>query len=73
MPFVLLGKEYLNLNVKPNMMEKLFGTGNNVEINEYNRREYIYKNLQLVSNIHIDGKRVWNFNNFANFLTNAIE
>lgn len=72
MPFVILGKEYLNLNIKPTLMEKLFGTWT-IEIDEYNWREYIYKNLQLVSNIHIDGKRVWNFNNFSNFLTNAIK
>jgi hypothetical protein len=26
MPFVILGKEYLNLNIKPTLMEKLFGT-----------------------------------------------
>jgi hypothetical protein len=26
MPFVILGKEYLNLNIKPDMIEKLLGT-----------------------------------------------
>jgi hypothetical protein len=73
MPFVILGKEYLNINIKPDVMENLFGTGINIEINEYNRREYIYKNLKLVTNIHIDGKKVWNIDNFSNFLTNAIK
>jgi len=73
MPFVILGKEYLNLNIKPDVMESLFGTGNDIEINEYNRRNYIYNNLKLVTNIHIDGKKVWNVNNFSNFLTNAIK
>ena len=73
MPFVILGKEYLNLNIKPDVMESLFGTGNDTEINEYNRRNYIYKNLKLVTNIHIDGKKVWNVNNFSNFLANSIK
>lgn len=73
MPFVILGKEYLNINFKPDIMQKLFGTGNSVEINEYNRRDYIYKNLKLVKNIHIDGKKIWNMDNFSNFLTNAIK
>lgn len=73
MPFVILGKEYLTINFKPDIIEKLFGTGNSVEINEYNRREYIYKNLKLVKNIHIDGKKIWNIDNFSNFLTDAIK
>jgi hypothetical protein len=73
MPFVILGKEYLNLNFKPDIMERLFGTGTTIEINEYNRRDYIYSNLKLVKNIHIDGKKIWNFDNFSNFLTNAIK
>ena len=73
MPFVILGKEYLTINFKPVIMEKIFGTGTNAEIDEYNRRNYIYKNLKLVKNIHIDGKKVWNFDNFSNFLTNSIQ
>ncbi len=73
MPFVILGKEYLHLNMKPTVLEKLFGTWDATEINEYNRREYIYKNLKLVKNIHIDGKKIRNFDNFSNFLTNAIK
>lgn len=73
MPFVILGKEYLTINIKPTVMENLLGTGTTIEINEYNRRQYIYKNLKLVTNIHIDGKKIWNVNNFSNFLTNAIK
>jgi len=73
MPFVILGKEYLTINFKPTIIEKLFGTGYNIEIDEYNWRSYIYKNLKLVKNIHIDGKKIWNFDNFSNFLTNAIK
>lgn len=73
MPFVILGKEYLTINFKPNVMDKLFVTGTTVEIDEYNWRNYIYKNLKLVTNIHIDGKKIWNFDNFSNFLTDAIK
>jgi len=73
MPFVVLGKEYLNLNFKPDIMEKLFSTGTSIEIDEYNRRDYVYNNLKLVTNIHIDGKKVWNFDNFSNFLTKSIQ
>lgn len=73
MPLVLLGKEYLNINVKPTIMEKFFATGNTVEIDEYNRRYYIYKQLKLVTNIHIDGKKIRSFDNLSKFLTDAIK
>lgn len=73
MPFVILGKEYLTINFKPDIMERLYVTGNVLEMDEYNRRKYIYKNLKLVTNIHIDGKKIRNFNNFSSFLTNAIK
>lgn len=74
MPFVILGKEYLNLNIKPSLMETLFGTGDSaIDLDEYNRRTYIYKQLKLVSNIHIDGKKVRNFENFESFLTKAMK
>lgn len=72
MPFVILGKEYLNLNIKSDTIEKLFGSGENVDLDEYNRRNYVYKNLKLVKNVHIDGKKVRNFENFSNFLTDAM-
>lgn len=73
MPFVILGKEYINLNLKPTIMETLFSEPTQQEINEYTRRSYLYKHLELVSNIHVDGKKVWNFENFSNFLTDAIK
>ncbi|MEI6672100.1 MAG: hypothetical protein WCL02_01750 [bacterium] len=72
MPFVILGKEYLTINMKPNVAKKLF-TGTTLEIDEYNRRQYIYKTLKLVNNVHIDGKKIWNFDNFSKFLGKAIE
>jgi hypothetical protein len=54
MPFVILGKEYIKLNIKNELKDKLFGTGSDIIFDEYNRRDYIYKQLQLVTNIHID-------------------
>ena len=73
MPFVILGKEYLTINFKPDVMQVLFATWSEPDIDQYNRRNYVYKNLKLVSNVHIDGKKVWNFDNFSNFLTDAIK
>ena len=73
MPFVILGKEYLTLNTKSTISDKLFSGSGDVYMDEYNRRDFFYKNLQLVSNIHIDGKKIWNFDNFSDFLTNAIK
>ncbi|MEI7919373.1 MAG: hypothetical protein WCH65_04145 [bacterium] len=73
MPFVILGKEYLNINFKPDIQDKLFGTGNDIELDEYNRRQYMYNELKLVTNIHIDGKKIWSISNFENFLTNALK
>ncbi len=73
MPFVVLGKEYLTINMKPDIMKILFSSWTVANIDEYNRRTFVYKNLKLVSNIHIDGKKIWSFKNFENFLTNAIK
>ncbi len=73
MPFVVLGKEYLTINFKPDIMEKLFASWHYWDMDEYGRRNYIYKNLKLVNNVQIDGKRIWNFDNFSKFLTNAIK
>lgn len=73
MPFVILWKDYLTINTKPNIMKKIFGTWDTTVIDEYNRRNYVYKNIKLVTNIHIDGKKIWNIINFSNFLTNAIK
>lgn len=72
MPFVILGEEYLTINFKPNIIEKMFTSGAAFDIDEYNRRDYVYRNLKLVRNIHIDGKRIWNVDNFSTFLADAI-
>ncbi len=73
MPFVILGKVFVPMQVKINVAEKLFGTGkSSLELYDYNRRELVYKNLKLVNTVHIDGKKVWNLNNFSLFIKNAL-
>lgn len=66
MPFVILWNVFTKLNVKPHIAEKFFVTW--AAIDEANWRSLIYKNMQLVTNIHIDGKRVRSWSNFMNFL-----
>jgi len=67
MPFVILGNVFTQLNIRPNLVDGLFGTGNTV-VNESNRRSLIYSKLQLVTNIHIDGKKARSWGNFITFL-----
>jgi len=66
MPFVVLWKAYTIINVKPKIAAQLFQSW--INLYEYNRRNYVYKNLSLIQNIHIDGKVIWNSDNFANFI-----
>lgn len=73
MPLVILGQEYLTINFKPTIIEKLFSSGTAFDIDKYNRREYIYKNIKLVKNMHIDGKKIWNIDNFSKFIADAIK
>lgn len=73
MPFVVLGKAFVPMQVKINVADKLFWTGNEwLELYDYNRRELVYKNLKLVNTVHIDGKKVWNYTNFSLFIRNAL-
>lgn len=73
MPFVVLGKAFVPMQVKINVAEKLFWTGNEwLELYDYNRRELVYKNLKLVNTVHIDWKKIWNYINFSLFIKNAL-
>lgn len=73
MPFVILGKTFVPMQVKINVAEKLFSTwSESLELYDYNRRELVYKNLKLVNTVHIDGKRVWNYKNFSTFIKSVL-
>lgn len=73
MPFVILWKDFVPLQVKISVAQKLFNTGENkLELYDYNRRDLIYKNLKLVNTVHIDGKKVWDYNNFSLFIKNTL-
>ena len=72
MPFVILGNVYTKLNIKPMIIQKLFGTGE-AHLQESTWRNTIYNKLQLVTSLHIDGKKVRSSSNFVNFLRNSLK
>jgi hypothetical protein len=72
MPFIILWNVFTKLNLKPHLADSLWGTGK-ASINESNRRTLAYSQLQLVTNIHIDGKRVRSSSNFMKFLQNNLK
>lgn len=72
MPFVVLWNVFTKLNIKPHIADNLRGTGK-VTIDESNWRSLIYAKLQLVTNIHIDGKKVRSWSNFMDFLQNNLK
>lgn len=67
-PMVILGREYIKLNVKKSIVSKL--DIDNLNLYEYNRRNEIYDNLSLTENIYIDKDKVRNLRNFWNFIKN---
>jgi hypothetical protein len=73
MPFVTLWKEFVPLQLKSSIKDKLLTQENLFsDIYEYNRRNIIYKNLQLVNTVHIDWKRVFDYDNFTFFIKDTI-
>ncbi len=68
MPIVVLGREYVKLNIKEQTRKKL----NIDEINlyEYNWRKEIYKNLSLTENVYIDRDKAKDLGNFWRFIKN---
>lgn len=72
MPFVILWNVFTKLNIKPKLADTLRGTGNAL-VDESNWRSLLYAKLQLVTNIHIDGKKVRSWSNFINFLQNNLK
>ncbi|MFZ2150680.1 MAG: hypothetical protein WAZ12_04950 [Candidatus Absconditicoccaceae bacterium] len=67
MPFIILGNTFTKLQLKPDISKQLFQTGYD-SIYEYNRRKRIYKNLNITSNVKIDGKNLLNISNFRSFI-----
>lgn len=72
MPFVILGNVFTKLNIKSRLADLLRGTWT-TNVTEASRRTTVYKKLQLVSSIHIDGKRVRSWSNFVKFLQNSMK
>ncbi len=73
MPFVILWKEFIPLQIKSSIREKISLQQNIAwELSEYNRRDIFYNKIQLVNTVHIDWKKVWDQNNFSLFIKEAL-
>ncbi|HPC34784.1 MAG TPA: hypothetical protein PLP73_03890, partial [Candidatus Absconditabacterales bacterium] len=66
MPIVVLGRQYIKLNLKESMLNKL--DIEKLNMYEYNRRNEIYNNLSLTENIYIDKEKAKNLKNFWDFI-----
>jgi len=66
MPFIMLWTSYEPLFIKKTTLAKFINTG--TKLHQENRRQEIYKNLQLVQNINIDVDNAWDFKKFREFL-----
>lgn len=70
MPFLILWKEYAPIQIKTDLVSKLFTSG--TVWYEYNRRNNIYNNLSLTFNVRIDPNKAWSLNNFLNFIQTTL-
>ena len=66
MPIVVLWRQYIKLNLKESMLNKL--DIEKLNMYEYNRRNEIYNNLSLTENIYIDKEKAKNLKNFWDFI-----
>ncbi len=66
MPMVVLGREYIKLNLKDYILQKL--DIDNLNLYEYNRRNELYQNISLTENIYIDKERAKDIKNFWSFI-----
>jgi hypothetical protein len=73
MPLVLLGKAFVPLHVKQTIADRFFSTWIRQEIYEYNWRNVLYSSIKLVNNVQVDWTKIWNYENFSNFLNNALQ
>lgn len=71
MPFVILGKAFVPIHIKENLVDKIY-TDTGIQLYDFNWRTTLYNNLELVNNIHVDGKRVWNTENFTTFIKKSL-
>lgn len=71
MPFVILGKAFVPMHIKDSLVKKIFPTPE-TQLYDFNWRTTLYNNLELVNNLHIDGKRVRNTTNFTRFIKEAL-
>lgn len=71
MPFVILGKAFVPIHIKNALVKKIFPTPT-TQLYDFNWRTTLYNNLELVNNLHIDGKRVRNTANFTRFIKEAL-
>lgn len=70
MPLMFLWKVFIPINFKINLREKIFWSGlQDVQLYEYNRRNLVYNKIHLVNNINIDQDKIWNSENFSNFVS----
>ncbi len=70
MPFVILGKEYGSVYIKPSVLNK---AGMGVVLHEQDRREELYKNLRIVKNVNIDMNNSWGLWEFFDFLIKTLK
>lgn len=66
MPIVILGKQYVKLNMKTEIYNRLWIENQNLY--EYNRRDSIYDKLSLTENISIDKDEIKNLKNFWRYI-----
>ncbi len=66
MPFVVLGTEKSFVNIKNTILNKL--ETQDLYWHENNWQDNIYKNLSLTNNVYVDNAKLWNIENFRNYL-----
>ncbi|HKL44258.1 MAG TPA: hypothetical protein VJ892_03190 [Candidatus Absconditabacterales bacterium] len=68
MPMVVLGREFVKLNIKEQTIKKL--DMDEINLYEYNWRKEIYKNLSLTENVYIDKDKAKDLGNFWRYIKN---
>lgn len=66
MPILIIWKQYVQLNIKDNLLNKL--DRDNLNLYGYNWRDVVFQNISLAENIYIDKEKVKDLNNFWKFI-----